>query len=97
MAIILKANKGNLFVFSVLFVLWYHSPKFLDTPRIMQCMVFGRWRLWWHGTAECSIVARGGCCLGLQCDKVNRTYGVGVKKTKRDAGAALVTHSSPTV
>jgi hypothetical protein len=34
MAIILKANKVNLFVSSVLFVFWYQSPNFLDTPRI---------------------------------------------------------------
>jgi hypothetical protein len=34
MDIILKANKVNLFVSSVLFVFWYHSLKFLDTPRI---------------------------------------------------------------
>jgi hypothetical protein len=34
MAIILKANKVNLFVSSVLFVFWYHSPNFLDTPHI---------------------------------------------------------------
>jgi hypothetical protein len=27
MAIILKANKVNLFVSSVLFVFWYHSPE----------------------------------------------------------------------
>jgi hypothetical protein len=33
MAIILKANKVNVFVSSVLFVFWYHSPNFLDTPR----------------------------------------------------------------
>jgi hypothetical protein len=39
MAIILKANKVNLFVSSVLFVFWYHSPNFLDTPR--------RWRYVW--------------------------------------------------
>jgi hypothetical protein len=31
MAIILKANKVNLFVSSVL---WYHSPNILDTPHI---------------------------------------------------------------
>jgi hypothetical protein len=31
-AIILKANTVNLFVFSVLFVFWYHSLNFLDTP-----------------------------------------------------------------
>jgi hypothetical protein len=31
-AIILKAKKVNLFVSSVLFVFWYHSPNFLDTP-----------------------------------------------------------------
>jgi hypothetical protein len=35
MAIILKANKVNLFVYSVLFVSWYYSPNFLDTPRII--------------------------------------------------------------
>jgi hypothetical protein len=34
MAIILKANKVNWFVSSVLFVSWYHSPNFLDTPRV---------------------------------------------------------------
>jgi hypothetical protein len=34
MAINLKANKVNLFISSVLFVFWYHSPNFLDTPRI---------------------------------------------------------------
>jgi hypothetical protein len=34
MAIILEANKVNLFVSSVLFVFWYHSPNFLDTPHI---------------------------------------------------------------
>jgi hypothetical protein len=34
MAIILKANKVNLFVSSVLFVFWYHSPNVLDTPRM---------------------------------------------------------------
>jgi hypothetical protein len=33
-AIILKANKDNLFVSSVLFVFCYHSPNFLDTPHI---------------------------------------------------------------
>jgi hypothetical protein len=33
MAIILKANKVNLFVSSVFFF-WYPSPNFLDTPRI---------------------------------------------------------------
>jgi hypothetical protein len=34
MAIILKANKVNLFVSSILYVFWYHSPNFLDTPRV---------------------------------------------------------------
>jgi hypothetical protein len=34
-AIILKANKVNLFVSSVLFVFWYQSPNFLDIPRIV--------------------------------------------------------------
>jgi hypothetical protein len=33
MAIILKADKVNLFVSSLLFVFWYHSPNFLDTSR----------------------------------------------------------------
>jgi hypothetical protein len=32
MAIILNANKVNLFVSSVLFVFWYHPTNFLDTP-----------------------------------------------------------------
>jgi hypothetical protein len=34
MAVILKANTINLFVFSVLFVFWYHSRNFLDPPGI---------------------------------------------------------------
>jgi hypothetical protein len=34
MAIILKANKVNLFVSSVSFVFWYHSPNVLDTPHL---------------------------------------------------------------
>jgi hypothetical protein len=33
MTVILKANKVNLFVSYVLFVFWYHSQNFLDTPR----------------------------------------------------------------
>jgi hypothetical protein len=32
MAIILKASKVSLLVCSVLFVFWYHSPNFSDTP-----------------------------------------------------------------
>jgi hypothetical protein len=32
MEIILKAYKVNLFVSSLLFVFWYHSPNFLDKP-----------------------------------------------------------------
>jgi hypothetical protein len=31
-----KTNKVNFFVSSVLFVFWYHSPNFLDTPRILR-------------------------------------------------------------
>jgi hypothetical protein len=31
---VLKANKVNLFVSSVLVVFWYHSPNILDTPHI---------------------------------------------------------------
>jgi hypothetical protein len=30
---IFKDNKVNLFVSSLLFVFWYHSPNFLDTKR----------------------------------------------------------------
>jgi hypothetical protein len=43
MAIILKANEVNLFVSSVLFVFKYHSPNFLNTPRISlptTCAIF---------------------------------------------------------
>jgi hypothetical protein len=32
MAIILKTNQINSFISSLLFVFWYHSQKFLDTP-----------------------------------------------------------------
>jgi hypothetical protein len=45
MAIILKTNKVNLFVCSVLFVFWYHSPNFLDTPCIRHA-----------GPKHCSVV-----------------------------------------
>jgi hypothetical protein len=45
MAINLKANKVNLFVSSVLFVFWYHSPNFLDTPLIVVFLI----RLIMHG------------------------------------------------
>jgi hypothetical protein len=31
---VVKANKVNLFVSSVFFVFWYHSPNFLDTPHM---------------------------------------------------------------
>jgi hypothetical protein len=59
--------------------IFYDSEPVLSTSHsyknIMQCLIFGRRRRWRHGSAECSVVARGGCCLGLQCDKVNRTYG----------------------
>jgi hypothetical protein len=34
MVIILRANKVNLVVSSVLFVFWYHSSNVLDTPHI---------------------------------------------------------------
>jgi hypothetical protein len=39
MAIILKANKVNLFVSSFLFVFWYNSPDFLQTPCILHELV----------------------------------------------------------
>jgi hypothetical protein len=39
-AVILKANKVNLCVSSVLFVFWYHSPNFLDTPRMNHILMF---------------------------------------------------------
>jgi hypothetical protein len=40
MAFILKANKVNLFVSSVLFVFWYYLPNFLDTPRMSKHVIF---------------------------------------------------------
>jgi hypothetical protein len=44
MAIILKANRVNLFVSSILFVFWYHSPNVLDTlvkPEILTSYIYG--------------------------------------------------------
>jgi hypothetical protein len=41
MTIILKANKVNLFVSSVLFVFWYHSPNFLGTPHTLETTNMG--------------------------------------------------------
>jgi hypothetical protein len=40
MAIILKTNKVNLFVSSVLFVFWYHVPKVLNTQNISVIQLF---------------------------------------------------------
>jgi hypothetical protein len=39
LVIILKANKVNLFVSSVLFVFWYHSPNVSDTPPICNAVI----------------------------------------------------------
>jgi hypothetical protein len=41
MAIILKVNKVNMFVSSVLLVFWYHLPNFLDTPRMPSSAIAG--------------------------------------------------------
>jgi hypothetical protein len=57
MAIILIANKFNLFVSSVLFVFWYHSPNVLDTPR--RCFQhYGRfyWQCLWESIKRCVSV-----------------------------------------
>jgi hypothetical protein len=51
MAIILKANKVNLFVSYVLFVFWYHSPNVLDTPHI--CNIS------WLRVNVCDVITRG--------------------------------------
>jgi hypothetical protein len=56
MAIILKASKVNLFVSSVLFVFWYHSPNFLDTPPKMDLEEIG----WERGGV---FVLRGKLCI----------------------------------
>jgi hypothetical protein len=47
--IILKANRVNLFLSSVLFVFWYHSLNFLDTPHInsSSAVILRRMPLWW--------------------------------------------------
>jgi hypothetical protein len=42
MAIILKTNEVNLFVSSVLYVFWYHSPNLLDTT----------YKEWLHNTSS---------------------------------------------
>jgi hypothetical protein len=47
MAIILKANEVNLFVSSVLFVFWYHSPNFLNTPHTSQIQGHPINWIWW--------------------------------------------------
>jgi hypothetical protein len=60
MAIILKANEVKLFVSSVLFVFWYHSPNVLDTPHI--CSI-SRLRVKWQ-TRPCSrrhVTENGSC------------------------------------
>jgi hypothetical protein len=54
----LKANKVNLFVSSVLFVFWYHSPNVLDTLHIcniswLRVKVVMMYEYWGVNTAEC--------------------------------------------
>jgi hypothetical protein len=70
MAIILKANKVNLFVSSVLFVFWYHSPNFLDTPRInIDVEMIRRFVLWEVGEYGTSIEDRKVQLRFMTCDK----------------------------
>jgi hypothetical protein len=57
MAIILKANKVNLFVSSVLFVFWYHSPNVLDTPRILATCRF-QWPIGLKRTSTAACLLR---------------------------------------
>jgi hypothetical protein len=42
----LKDNKVNLFLSSLLFVFWYHSPNVLDTPRIILGGAFTLTHFW---------------------------------------------------
>jgi hypothetical protein len=58
MVIILKANKVNLFVSSVLFVFWYHSLNFLGTPCITRIPIR------FHYDFGCSQVSQ------LWCNKI---------------------------
>jgi hypothetical protein len=58
MAIVLKADKVNLFVSSVLFVFWYHSPNFLNTPRT--------YRMHTEKSVWCDLVSNTALCLGFQ-------------------------------
>jgi hypothetical protein len=44
MAINLKANKVNLFLYSDLFVFWYDSPKLLETPRRHSAIKFPHYK-----------------------------------------------------
>jgi hypothetical protein len=59
MAIILKANKVNLFVSSVLLVFWYHSLNYLDTPRMSVCCCMIHhvqvWAAQWWDLAYCKV------------------------------------------
>jgi hypothetical protein len=48
MANVLKANKVNLFVSSVLSVFWYHLLNLLDTPRMLKGTK--------HGTSRHAII-----------------------------------------
>jgi hypothetical protein len=68
MAIILKANEVNVFVSSVVFVFWFHSPNVLDTPRIVFRQACDYRRLLAAGVQfgrliveECAVVWRFWC------------------------------------
>jgi hypothetical protein len=64
MAIILKDNKVNLFVFSVLFIFWYHSPNVLDTPHTRICDIsrlsvknaLKSYRKYWYVAVDLSLI-----------------------------------------
>jgi hypothetical protein len=59
----LKANKVNLFVSSVLFVFWYHSPNVFETPRITRTMLHTA--SMWYQDIQTEITESEGLLLGM--------------------------------
>jgi hypothetical protein len=75
MTIILKANKVNLFVSSVLLVFWYHSPNILDTPRMSsEHDTQSRLQTSFDGTWNCGPRFEGSFCFPLNTGEANNTY-----------------------
>jgi hypothetical protein len=62
------ANKVNLFVSSVLFVFWYHSPNFLDTLRnTVRCRMIANFK--WVSNWKWAVMGSFKCCYWVSTER----------------------------